>query len=157
MNYANVVRIPIDTYRQMKAIQGLAKEGWTNKALEKAYNMPAKKISLLKISGREVSMSQTLNDDGFTIQDTLPGTASADADLAREDEYTFLLSKVELLNDREQAIVKMRFGIEDGVAHTLQEISEVYHITRERIRPIINRALRKLRDFCGYDTATYAF
>ena len=153
MAYANVVRIPVGTYRQMKEIQGLANEGWSNDALEKTYNMSAKKISLLKISGKEVSMSQTLNDDGFTIQDTLAGSASADAELSQSDEYRFLLSKVELLNDRERLIVKMRFGIEDGKSKTLQEISEIYSITRERIRQIINRALRKLRDLCEYKVA----
>lgn len=153
MSYANVVRIPIGTYRQMKEVQNLVNEGWTNEALERTYNMSAKKISLLKISGKEVSISQILNDEGFTIEDTIQSESSADEEFSKLDEYEFLLSKVELLNERERKIVKMRFGIEDGKSRTLQEISEVYNITRERIRQIINRALRKLREMCEYETS----
>ncbi len=48
LHYSNVVRIPVGTYRQMKEIQNLVNEGWSNEALSRAYNMSAKKVSLSK-------------------------------------------------------------------------------------------------------------
>jgi RNA polymerase primary sigma factor len=51
----------------------------------------------------------------------------------------------ELLNDREKAILAMRFGLNDGVAKTLEEIGKVFGVTRERIRQIEGEALKKLR------------
>lgn len=49
------------------------------------------------------------------------------------------------LNPREEVIVRLRFGLDDGKKRTLAEIAKVFHVTRERIRQIESRALRKLR------------
>jgi RNA polymerase primary sigma factor len=50
-----------------------------------------------------------------------------------------------LLNERERKILSMRFGLVDGYSHTLEEIGNIYQVTRERIRQIEAKALRKLR------------
>jgi RNA polymerase primary sigma factor len=50
------------------------------------------------------------------------------------------------LSDREQKVIKMRFGIDDDTPHTLDEIGDVYNVTPERIRQIEAKALRKLRN-----------
>lgn len=50
------------------------------------------------------------------------------------------------LNPREQKIIRMRFGLEDGVAHTLEEVGQEFGVTRERIRQIEAKALEKIAD-----------
>ena len=50
------------------------------------------------------------------------------------------------LSDRERDILKMRFGLEDGVTHTLEEVGKVFGVTRERIRQIESKALEKIRE-----------
>ena len=49
------------------------------------------------------------------------------------------------LTDREQQVIRMRFGLEDGHPRTLEEVGREFHVTRERIRQIESKALRKLR------------
>ena len=56
-----------------------------------------------------------------------------------------ILSTMSGLNEREQMIIKLRFGIDDGRARTLEEVGKVYNVTRERIRQIEAKALEKLR------------
>ena len=52
------------------------------------------------------------------------------------------------LTPREETIIKMRFGLDDGSEHTLEEVGRVFAVTRERIRQIEAKVLRKLRDPC---------
>ena len=56
-----------------------------------------------------------------------------------------MLKAVDKLNDREAAILKMRYGLENGEAHTLEEVGQHFGITRERVRQIEIKALRKLK------------
>ena len=49
------------------------------------------------------------------------------------------------LSPREEQVIRMRFGLADGIAHTLEEVGEYFNITRERIRQIESKAIRKLR------------
>ena len=56
-----------------------------------------------------------------------------------------ILATMQGLNEREQMIIKLRFGIDDGRSRTLEEVGKVYNVTRERIRQIEEKALQKLR------------
>ena len=58
-------------------------------------------------------------------------------------EYTSQVLRT--LTPREERVIKMRFGLEDGSEHTLEEVGQSFQVTRERIRQIENQALRKLR------------
>ena len=73
-------------------------------------------------------------------QPPFPGE-SAEYSMAREE----LLKAMEILTEREQMILKLRFGFDDGRPRTLEEVGKVYNVTRERIRQIEEKALRKLR------------
>ena len=56
-----------------------------------------------------------------------------------------ILASMDNLNEREQMILKLRFGIDDGRQRTLEEVGKVYGVTRERIRQIEEKALQKMR------------
>lgn len=67
-------------------------------------------------------------------------------DKCAEDDMRNIVSKVlGTLPEREQAVIRMRFGLVDGVCHTLGEIADVFNVSRERIRTIEQKALRRLR------------
>jgi len=87
------------------------------------------------------------DDDSDRISEVVADTnAAAPFDQLIRSTDTDLVKEVfELLNDREKAILAMRFGLNDGVAKTLEEIGKVFGVTRERIRQIEGEALKKLR------------
>jgi len=86
-------------------------------------------------------------DDTDQIAEVVADTnAAAPFDqLIKETDTNLVREVFELLNDREKAILAMRFGLNDGVAKTLEEIGKVFGVTRERIRQIEGEALKKLR------------
>src|SRR2546423_1397129 len=86
-------------------------------------------------------------DESDQISEVVADTnAAAPFDQLIKDTDTDLVREVfELLNEREKAILAMRFGLNDGVAKTLEEIGKVFGVTRERIRQIEGEALKKLR------------
>ena len=66
--------------------------------------------------------------------------------LVQKEEVQELL---ESLNDRERQVIRLRFGLEDGKTHTLEEIGDELNVTRERVRQIEARAMEKLRNKAG--------
>jgi len=82
----------------------------------------------------------------FTLQDTLKDPDQKPADIAASNMLKDDVSRlICTLNSREQAVIRMRFGLDDGKAKTLEEIGRRFSVTRERIRQIEARALHKLR------------
>ena len=145
---ANIVRIPTGTYRKIKKIQRLTEEGWTNEEIKKEYSISDKKLSLFRASGHEVSLSQTLTDDGFTLQDTIGQEDTNIKSNSDNEEYNFIMSKIHMLKPRTKKNVELRFGLTGDAPMTLQEISELYNISRERVRQIVNKGIANLRNFC---------
>ena len=97
---------------------------------------------------RNTSLDTPVGEDGDTnMLDVLP----VETEISVEDEVIShcLKSQItdvfETLNEREQKILDLRFGLTDGRARTLEEISVLFGVTRERIRQIEQRALKKLR------------
>merc|ERR1712008_568737 len=82
----------------------------------------------------------------ITLQDRLKDTEQLPADIAASNMLKDDISRlICTLNSREQAVIRMRFGLDDGKAKTLEEIGRRFSVTRERIRQIEARALHKLR------------
>ena len=79
--------------------------------------------------------------DFIEDEDTISPEESATGQLLKEQVKDMLRS----LTEREQKIIKMRFGLEDGKSHTLEEVGQEFSVTRERIRQIEAKALTKLR------------
>jgi RNA polymerase primary sigma factor len=98
------------------------------------------------LEGRNVSLSERCYDDDFEVEDTV-----SDAE-AESVEYQIIKSSAQqqiremlaVLDEKEQTVLKLRFGLDDDRPLTLQEIGDRLHLTRERIRQIEQKAMRKL-------------
>lgn len=133
-----------------KAIHHAQKE---NKPIDPVYAIAwedaTNKISnLLKVTEEPVSLERPLKDEengtlGDFIEDT-EAAAPIDA-AAKEIMREHVQRSLSFLNEREKQVLELRFGLIDGHEHTLEEVSRFFNITRERVRQIESRALRKLR------------
>ncbi|HAJ56272.1 MAG TPA: RNA polymerase sigma factor RpoD [Candidatus Omnitrophica bacterium] len=117
--------------------------------IAKSMHMPQDKIkNILKIAQEPISLQTPIGDEGDThfgdfIEDKKAvSPANATVHVMLKDEMNNALST---LTDREKKILMLRFGISDGAAKTLEEVGNVFKVTRERVRQIEAKALRKLR------------
>ena len=111
--------------------------------------MPAEKVgAIVKVSQLPVSLESPMGEEedshlGDFIEDrnALPPADAASRQLLKEQIDSVLSS----LSPREQRVLQLRFGLEDGRSRTLEEVGKEFNVTRERIRQIEAKALRKLR------------
>lgn len=121
----------------------------TVEELAGALDMSVEKINQIRKAGLlPISLNQTLNDDdNRTVEETLVDDHAEHPDdatgkvLLKED----LENVLNTLNPRERDVLRLRYGLDDGRIKTLEEIGNVFSVTRERIRQIEAKALRKLR------------
>ncbi|MCS6995963.1 MAG: RNA polymerase sigma factor RpoD [Casimicrobiaceae bacterium] len=153
---ARTIRIPvhmIETINKMNRIsrQILQETGQEPDAptLAAAMDMPEDKIrKIMKISKEPISMETPIGDDedshlGDFIEDT---TTISPVDAAVQQSLREVCKEVlDTLTPREAKVLRMRFGIEMNTDHTLEEVGKQFDVTRERIRQIEAKALRKLR------------
>ncbi len=105
-------------------------------------------VELLNVCDQPVSLDAPVADDeqyhlAETIEDD---TLRAPVDqVAHQMQRTYIEQSMKILNDRERTILEMRYGLKDGSSHTLDEVSVFFKLTRERIRQIEVKALRKMR------------
>lgn len=150
------IRIPVhlvDTIGRMRKAQvellhTLGREP-TVRELAAELDLPEDKIyELLRVGQEPVSLETPVReDDDICLQDFLQDdTACLPADQAgRMQLHQELTQVLHSLTPREESVLTMRFGLNDGKAHTLEEVGSNFHVTRERIRQIEAKALRKLR------------
>ena len=150
------IRIPVHVNEQIIKIRKAAAKieqetGNTASAAEiaAAVDIPLEKVEDLwdlAWGNPVVSLDKPVGDDGdITIENFLAdeeNTPQKDSDA--EQIKSQVAAAVALLPPREQAVIKMRFGLADGIPHTLEEIGERYGVTRERVRQILCKAIRKL-------------
>jgi len=153
---ARTIRIPVHMTelinRLIRASRRLVQKNGrepTPDELAKELKMPLIKVkSVLKVAQEPVSLQTPVGEDGDThfgdfIEDkraVSPARATAHSILREELEQT-----LGSLSEKEEKILKLRFGISDGYPRTLEEVGNVFGVTRERIRQIEAKALRKLR------------
>jgi RNA polymerase primary sigma factor len=153
---ARTIRIPVHMIETINKMNRIARQILQETGLEpdpallaKKMEMPEEKIrKILKISKEPISMETPIGDDedshlGDFIEDVAtlqPGDAAIYSNL-REATREVL----ESLTPREAKVLRMRFGIEMNTDHTLEEVGKQFDVTRERIRQIEAKALRKLR------------
>ena len=112
-------------------------------------NMPVERVrEILKISQEPVSLETPIGEEedshlgDFIQDDNVPVPADAAAFTLLKEQLVEVLAT---LTDREQKVLRLRFGLDDGRARTLEEVGKEFNVTRERIRQIEAKALRKLR------------
>ncbi|WP_041139598.1 RNA polymerase sigma factor RpoD [Beduini massiliensis] len=154
---ARTIRIPVHmvetinklTRIQRQLIQELGREPYAEEIAEKMDNMTPEKVrEIQKISLEPVSLETPIGEEddshlGDFIEDE--GAMSPDDYAANEllkDELNEVLLE---LTDREEKVLRLRFGLDDGRTRTLEEVGKEFNVTRERIRQIEAKALRKLK------------
>ena len=129
-------------------LQELGREP-TPEEIAEEMKMPVDRVrEILKISQEPVSLETPIGEEedshlgDFIPDDDVPAPAEAAAFSMLKEQ---LVEVLDTLTDREQKVLKLRFGLEDGRARTLEEVGKEFDVTRERIRQIEAKALRKLR------------
>lgn len=153
---ARTIRIPVHMVEtinklvrvQRQLLQELGREP-SPEEIAKEMNMPVERVrEILKISQEPVSLETPIGEEedshlGDFIQDeNVPVPADAAAFTLLKEQ---LVEVLDTLTDREQKVLRLRFGLDDGRARTLEEVGKEFNVTRERIRQIEAKALRKLR------------
>ena len=129
-------------------LQELGREPFPEEIAEE-MNMSVERVrEILKISQEPVSLETPIGEEedshlgDFIQDDNVPVPADAAAFTLLREQLKDVLST---LTDREQKVLRLRFGLDDGRARTLEEVGKEFNVTRERIRQIEAKALRKLR------------
>ena len=157
------IRVPmhmIDTINKIFKVQRqlLQSGGQEPSAEEIAYElkMPTTRVkAILKIAMHPISLETPVGDGTTTIADFIEDEREygVENDTTKLDELRDNLSlALRSLTEREVDILKMRFGMDDGVKRTLEEVGDTYKVTRERIRQIEAKAIRKLLNNIGSNT-----
>ena len=151
------IRVPVHVAENMKRVQKTARElqqslgrdATPKEIAEKLGNKTEDEVKdIINYLQSPVSLETPVGDDGENslgdmVEDkSEPTPEEAMNILARQEEVKELLEK---LGDRERQVIRLRYGLEDGRTHTLEEIGDMLGVTRERVRQIEARAMEKLR------------
>jgi RNA polymerase primary sigma factor len=153
---ANTIRIPVHmkelVSKLTKAGNKFRQEHGRDPGIDdyaKTMRLSVDKVKgIFKIMQDPISLSTPIGEDEDTnLEDFIedkngPNPSSSTTDFLRKQEVTEVL---ETLSDREAKIIKLRFGIESGYPRTLEEVGKMFNVTRERVRQIEAKAIRKLR------------
>ena len=153
---ARTIRIPVHmvetinklTRVQRQLLQELGREP-TPEEIAEVMDIPVERVrEIQKISQEPVSLETPIGEEedshlgDFIQDDNVPVPADAAAFTLLKEQLVEVLST---LTEREQRVLRLRFGLDDGRSRTLEEVGKEFNVTRERIRQIEAKALRKLR------------
>ncbi len=153
---ARTIRIPVHMIEtinklvrtQRQLVQELGREA-TSEEIAKRMDIPVAKVrKILKIAQEPISLETPIGEEedshlGDFIEDkAVVSPSDAVINLSLKEQTSSVLKT---LTPREEKVIKMRFGLDDGSEHTLEEVGQSFAVTRERIRQIEAKALRKLR------------
>ena len=153
---ARTIRIPVHMVEtinklirvQRQLLQEKGREPYPEEIAEK-MNLPVERVrEIQKISQEPVSLETPIGEEedshlgDFIQDDNVPVPAEAAAFTLLKEQLVEVLGT---LTEREQKVLRLRFGLDDGRARTLEEVGKEFNVTRERIRQIEAKALRKLR------------
>ena len=153
---ARTIRIPVhmvETINKLirvsrQLLQTLGREP-SPEEIAQEMNIPEEKVrEILKISQEPVSLETPIGEEedshlgDFIEDDNVPAPAEAATQMLLREQLDKVLDS---LTDREKKVLRLRFGLDDGRQRTLEEVGKEFNVTRERIRQIEAKALRKLR------------
>ena len=153
---ARTIRVPVHmvevinkaTRCNRKLVQELGREP-TLEEIAAELNLPIEKIiEANRTAADTLSLDMPVGDEedttigSFVEDDNTPGPVDAPSNAMLSEALTEILGT---LTEREADVLRMRFGMYDGRTHTLEEVGQIFGVTRERIRQIENKAIRKLR------------
>ena len=153
---ARTIRVPVHmvevinkaTRCNRKLVQELGREP-TREEIAAELNLPIEKIiEANRTAADTLSLDMPVGDEedttigSFVEDDNTPGPVDATSNAMLSEALTEILGT---LTEREADVLRMRFGMYDGRTHTLEEVGQIFGVTRERIRQIENKAIRKLR------------
>ena len=153
---ARTIRIPVHMVETINRVlrtshsmvQSLGREPTTEEVAQELHMEVSKVEEIMKIAQEPVSLETPVGEE----EDSHLGDFLPDSDASQPPEeasHTLLHEQLEdvlaTLTPREQQVLRMRFGLRDGKPHTLEEVGKEFDVTRERIRQIESKALRKLR------------
>ena len=156
-NDSRTIRIPVHLNEIMYKINRFTREYKqtnannlpTNEEIAKALNIPVSKVEQVKNIGKIVSLNEPVIRDGDA--DSEIADFIEDTSIEPFENNTFykdfrnLVFESDILTPREAVVLKYRFGFINGKIYTLEEVGKIFHVTRERIRQIEVKALRKLK------------
>jgi len=153
---ARTIRIPVhmvETINRLikvsrQLLQELGRDPTVEEIAQEMGLTPDKVREVIKISQEPISLETPIGEEedshlGDFIEDRQAVSPSEAVISVNLKEYTSQVLRT--LTPREERVIKMRFGLEDGSEHTLEEVGQSFQVTRERIRQIEAKALRKLR------------
>ena len=153
---ARTIRVPVHmvevinkaTRCNRKLVQELGREP-TLEEIAEELNLPIEKIiEANRTAADTLSLDTPVGDEedttigSFVEDDNTPGPADATSNTLLAEALSEILNT---LTEREADVLRLRFGMYDGKTHTLEEVGQIFGVTRERIRQIENKAIRKLR------------
>ena len=153
---ARTIRIPVHMVETINKLIRVSRQLLQEKGREpmpeeiaEEMGMPVERVrEILKISQEPVSLETPIGEEedshlgDFIQDDNVPAPAEAATQLLLREQLNKVLDS---LTEREQKVLRLRFGLDDGRARTLEEVGREFNVTRERIRQIEAKALRKLR------------
>jgi len=153
---ARTIRIPVHMVEtinkvvrvQRQLLQEFGREPTVEEVAERSEMTPARVREILRLNQDTVSLEQPMGDeDGFSLSDVIE---DADAEVPPDAAARAMLNEavkdaLSQLSEREQKVVRLRFGLDDGHMRTLEEVGREFGVTRERIRQIEAKTLAKLR------------
>ena len=154
--HSRTIHVPVHVVEIIYKIKRIARRIYQEDGIEALpeqiaaeMGLPKERVvELLNVSDQPVSLDAPVADDEqYHLADTIEDvTAATPVDqVTHTMQRTFIEQSMRVLNERERTILEMRYGLKDGRSHTLDEVSSFYKLTRERIRQIEVKALRKMR------------
>lgn len=154
-DHSRTIRVPVHMVETINKVRNVSKQLFiklnrkpSNNEIAKEMKMSTDKIKeIILVSQIPMSLDNVIGDDSGTLADYVEDKKQVTDDekiftLELKNEINNILHK---LNERERNIIKLRFGIDDGIQRTLEDVGKIYNVTRERIRQIESKAIQKLQ------------